>query len=65
MAYFPTRTASLRVPFWPAIYVIVGIVVAAVHNYFDNVNTLKEVVSAILAVILWPLPLIGINLHVH
>ena len=65
MAYFPNRAATVRAPFWPMIYVIVGLVIAATHHYFENVNTLKEVVSAILAVVLWPLLLIGINLHVH
>jgi hypothetical protein len=29
------------------------------------VNTIKEVVSAILAVLLWPLIFLGISLHVH
>ena len=47
------------------IYLIVGVVVAATHHYFVNVDTIKEIVSAILAVVLWPLLLIGINLHVH
>ena len=35
------------------------------HNYFQNVHTLKTVVSAILAVVLWPLLYLGISLHVH
>jgi hypothetical protein len=67
MAYFPRTRSTV----WPApellttIYVIVGVVIAASHNYFQNVNTLKEIVSAILAVVLWPLLLIGISLHVH
>jgi hypothetical protein len=66
MSYFtPTRSATLRAPLWPTIWVVIGVVVAAVHDYFANVNTLKEIVSAILAVLLWPLLLIGINLHVH
>jgi hypothetical protein len=47
------------------IYLIVGAVVAATHNYFEHVNTLKQLLSAILAVVLWPLILIGIDLHVH
>ena len=66
MSYFtPTRSATLRVPLWPAIWVLVGVVVAAVHNYFANVDGIKPIVSAILAVLLWPLLLLGINLHVH
>jgi hypothetical protein len=65
MAYFPSRTATFRAPFWPMVYIAAGLVIAATHHYFANVNTLKEVASAILAVVLWPLLLLGINLHVH
>lgn len=67
MAYL-TRTRQ-RVYAGPSflgmIWVIVGVIVAATHDYFVDVNTGKEIVSAILAVLLWPLLLIGINLHVH
>jgi ABC-type anion transport system duplicated permease subunit len=47
------------------IYLVVGAIVAATHNYFENIDTLKQFLSAVLAVVLWPLILIGINLHVH
>jgi hypothetical protein len=47
------------------IYLLVGVVVAATHDYLRNVDTIKEVVSAILAVVLWPLLFLGISLHVH
>lgn len=67
MAYFPrTRSTVWHGPsLLTTIYLIVGLVVAATHDYFVNVNTLKEIVSALLAVVLWPLLLIGIDLHVH
>jgi hypothetical protein len=47
------------------IYLIVGLLVAASHHYFAHVNTLKPIVSAVLAIALWPLVLLGINLHVR
>jgi hypothetical protein len=68
MAYYPTRTRSTV---WAGpslltmIYLLVGVIVAATHSYFQNVDTIKEVVSAILAVVLWPLLFLGISLHVH
>jgi uncharacterized membrane protein YesL len=46
------------------VYVGVGLVVAATHHYFSNINGWRGVVSAILAVVLWPLILLGINLHI-
>lgn len=47
------------------LYLIVGVIVASSHHYFAHVNTLKPVVSAVLAIALWPLLLFGINLHVR
>jgi len=47
------------------LYLLVGVIVAATHSYFQNVDTIKEVVSAILAVVLWPLLFLGISLHVR
>lgn len=47
------------------VYLVVGAVVAATHDYFAHIDTLKQVLSAVLAVVLWPLILIGIDLHVH
>lgn len=46
------------------VYIVVGLVIASSHLYFSNLNTLKPIVSAVLAVILWPLVLLGINLHI-
>jgi hypothetical protein len=47
------------------VWLVVGVVIAASHHYFAHASTLKPIISAILAVVLWPLVLLGINLHVH
>jgi hypothetical protein len=46
------------------IYIGVGLVVAATHHYFAHLGSLRAILSAILAVVLWPLVLLGINLHI-
>jgi len=46
------------------IWVIVGLVVAWTHSYI-TVYLLKLVLSALLAIFLWPLVLLGVNLHIH
>jgi hypothetical protein len=46
------------------IWAVVGILVAASHHYFTHATTLKPIISAVLAILLWPLVLLGINLHV-
>ena len=55
----------MRISAVGVIYLVVGAVVAATHNYFEHIDTLKQFLSAVLAVVLWPLILIGIDLHVH
>jgi hypothetical protein len=47
------------------IYVAIGIFLAASKNYFDNLDTIKRVLSAVLAIVLWPLLLLGIDLHIE
>jgi hypothetical protein len=46
------------------IYVIIGIVVAWEKGYL-TVGLLKGVLSALLAIFLWWLALLGIDLHIH
>ena len=47
------------------VYLVVGLLVASQHSYLSNVTTLNRVLSAVLAVILWPLVLLGVNLTIH
>jgi hypothetical protein len=46
------------------VYLAIGIFVAASKDYLENLETLKRVLSAVLAVVLWPLLLLGIDLHI-
>jgi hypothetical protein len=64
---FRTATVGPRfgVSWLVAIYLIAGGIVAATHNYWTNLGTLKAILSAVLATIAWPLILLGVNLHVH
>ena len=45
------------------VYLVVGLVVASSHAYLTNINTLMPILSAVLAVLLWPLILVGVDLH--
>ena len=47
------------------IWLVVGAIIAPAHHYFAHVAALKPLVSAVLAVVLWPLLLLGVNLHIH
>ncbi len=60
MAIFSRRRYSWLYIIW----VIIGIVVAWERSYI-TVYLLKLVLSALLAIFLWPLVLLGISLHIH
>lgn len=47
------------------VYVGIGVAIAASHHYFQHVNGWRGVLSAILAIFLWPLVLLGIDLHIR
>ena|SRR5438477_3152459 len=62
-----TATARPRygVSWLVVIYLVAGGIVAATHHYWSNLHTLKAIISAVLATLLWPLLLVGVNLHIH
>jgi hypothetical protein len=61
---------SAAMPKWSSkglillIYIVVGIVIAWNHSYL-NAGWLKTLLSALLAVFLWWLVLLGVNVHIH
>ena len=67
MRYAPTATTGPRVgvSWLTMLYLIAGAIVAATHHYWSNLHTLKAIGSALLATVLWPLILLGVNLHIH
>ncbi len=46
-------------------YLAVGFVVAASKDYLVNLDTVNRVASAVLAIALWPLLFLGIDLHIR
>lgn len=54
-----------RSSFLGILWLIVGIIVAATHDYFERLGTVRLLLSAVLAVFLWPLVLLGIDLHIR
>ena len=52
----------MRISLLGLVYLAVGVVVALTHGY-NSVAGLSEVLSLIIAVILWPAVLFGVDLH--
>lgn len=46
------------------VYLAIGAVVAASKDYLENLDTVKQLASAVLAILLWPLLFLGIDLRI-
>ncbi len=51
------------------LYLVVGVLVAAgvigdQGNYFSNLDSLEQIVEMVLAVLLWPLVLLEVNINI-
>jgi hypothetical protein len=66
MRYAATTAAPrVGVSWIAALYLIAGGIVAATHHYWSHLDTIRAWGSALLATVLWPLILLGVNLHIH
>ena len=45
------------------LYGAVGLVAARAHHYFADLAGMRSIVAALLAVLLWPLVVLGVGLH--
>lgn len=52
----------MRVSLVTLVYLAVGVVVALTHGY-NSVAGLAQILSLIIAIVLWPAVLFGVNLH--
>jgi hypothetical protein len=46
-------------------YAVIGAFVAAANHYFSHVGSTRGVASAVLAILIWPLVLIGIDIRIR
>jgi hypothetical protein len=53
-----------RTTFLLLVYLVIGVVVAYAEDYLEDVDRTKRLLSAILAVVLWPLVLVGFDVKV-
>jgi hypothetical protein len=45
-------------------WIVIGVIVAAAQDYFDSLDTAGRVVTAIAAILLWPLLLFGFDIRI-
>jgi hypothetical protein len=49
----------------PVIWIVTGVVVAAIYDYFESLSTVGRILTAIAAVLLWPLLLFGFDIRIQ
>jgi hypothetical protein len=64
MAVQPYARRGVGVSWLVVVYLVAGGVISATHHYWSNLNTIKAIVSALLATVAWPLILLGVNLPI-
>jgi hypothetical protein len=47
-----------------ALYLIVGIIVAIAQGYFENIGNVSSVLELLVAILLWPLILFGVDINI-
>ena len=52
----------MRISLFGLIYLAIGVVVALTNGY-NSVVGVSEILSLVIAIILWPLVLLGVDLH--
>jgi len=55
----------MRINVVALVYLVIGVLVGVARDYFENLDNIKRIISALLAVLLWPLVLLGIELHIR
>ena len=55
----------MRIGLVGAVYLVVGLVIASNEKYLRDLDTAREIASALLAILLWPLVLLGVDLHIR
>ena len=55
---------AVRLLFLPTVWILVGAVVAAIYDYFEILGTTAKVLTAIAAVVLWPVLPFGFDINV-
>jgi hypothetical protein len=46
------------------VWIVVGVIVAAANDYFDSLETAGRVLTAIAAILFWPLLLFGFDIRI-
>ena len=46
------------------LYAVIGLIVVFVQDYLDNLGTISRILTALLAILLWPLLILGFDVRI-
>jgi len=46
------------------LYVVIGLVVVFIQDYLDSLGTISRILTALLAILIWPLLLLGFDVRI-
>ncbi|MGH2787939.1 MAG: hypothetical protein ACRDJV_08515 [Actinomycetota bacterium] len=46
------------------VYLVIGVLVAAARDYFERLGSVQGILSLLLAIVLWPLILFGVDIRI-
>jgi hypothetical protein len=55
----------IRPSLLPILWLVIGVAVAAANDYFDELGTFGRVLTAIAAVLIWPLLVLGFDVRIY
>lgn len=55
---------AIRLLFLPTVWIVVGVVVAAIYDYFETLGTTGKILTAVAAVVLWPVLPFGFDIKI-
>ena len=56
---------AFRPLFVPLLYLVIGVIVAVVYDYFNNLDTAGRILTVIAAVVMWPFLLFGFDINIQ
>jgi hypothetical protein len=48
----------------PLIWLVIGVIVAAIYDYFDDLGSIGRILTVIAAILAWPLLLLGFDISI-
>jgi hypothetical protein len=53
-----------RIGLLPVLWLVVGLIVAAIDDYFETLSTTGRILTLIAAVLFWPILLLGFDIRI-